>query len=187
MKSMEIKLNLASKPYLNRQSIRLWLLLIGVLLMVLLLLNGSYGYRNYRQLQLFDERFQELNDQLSGIHGTSADYSPEKLAKLKIEVERANEIIDADRFRWTSLLGRFESVLPGDVSIHSIQPNFGERTVRLSGVARDVSALTRFVDNLLTSEDLNQAFLLSHGEVEKEDNKSRQVLTGFSIVIREAF
>jgi Tfp pilus assembly protein PilN len=184
---MEIKLNLASKPYLNRQSVRLWLLLLGLLLMVLLLLNGSYGYRNYRQLQMFDKRFQELNEQLSGIHGTSADYSPEKLAELKVEVELANEIIDADRFRWTRLLGRFESVLPADVSILSIQPNFRERNVRLSGVARDVSALTRFVDNLLTSEDLNQAFLLNHAEIEQEDNKSSQQLTGFSIVIREAF
>jgi type IV pilus assembly protein PilN len=184
---MEIKLNLASKPYLNRQSVRLWLLLLGILLMVLFLLNGSYGYMNYRQLQMFDKRFQKLNDQLAGIHGTSADYSPAKLAELKIEVELANEIIDADRFRWTSLLGRFESVLPDDVSILSIQPNFRERTVKLSGVARDVSALTRFVDNLLTSEDLNQAFLLSHAEVEQEHNQTSQQLTGFSIVIREAF
>ena len=184
---MEIKLNLASKPYLNRQSVRFWLLLFGILLVVLLFLNGSYGYSNYRQLQLFDERFQELNDQLSGLHGTSTDYSPEKLAEIKAEVGLANEIIDADRFRWTTLLSRFESVLPDDVTIHSIQPNFRERTVRLSGMARDVSALTRFVDNMLNSEDLNQVFLQSHGEVDKDDNNSNQVLTGFSIVIREAF
>ena len=184
---MEIKLNLVSKPYLNRQSVRFWMLLLGVLLVVLLLLNASYGYRNYRQLQLFVERFEELNDQLSGMHGPSADYSPEKLVEVDVEVGLANEIIDADRFRWTGLLSRFESVLPDDVSIHSIQPNFRERTVRLSGVARDVSALTRFVDNLLRSEDLNQAFLQSHGEVEKDSNNSNQVLTGFSILIREAF
>lgn len=184
---MEIKLNLASKPYLNRRSVRFWLLLLGIILVVLLLLNGSYGYRNYRQLQAFDQRFQELNEQLAGIHGASADYSPEKLAEVKVEVGLANEIIDADRFRWTGLLSRFESVLPENVSIHSIQPNFRERTVRLSGVARDLTALTRFVDNLLRSEDLSQAFLQSHGEVESGSNNSKQALTGFSIVIREAF
>ena len=184
---MEIKLNLDSKPYLNRQSVRFWMLLLGVLLVVLLLLNASYGYRNYRQLQLFDERFEELNDQLSGMHGPSADYSPEKLAEVTLEIAHVNEIIDADRFRWTDLLSRFENVLPDDVSIHSIQPNFRERTVQLSGVARDLSALTRFVDNLLKSKDLNQAFLQSHGEVEKDSNNSNQVLTGFSILIREAF
>ncbi len=184
---MEIKLNLASKPYLNRQSARLWLLLLGALMVLLLLLNGSYGYRNYRQLQLLDTRFQELNDQLSGIHGPSAEYTPEKLVAVKVEVELANEIIDADRFRWTDLLSRFESLLPADVSIHSIQPNFKAHSVQLSGVARDVSALTEFVDNLLTSEDLNQAFLQSHGEVVKQQNNRSQELTGFSIVIREAF
>ena len=184
---MEIKLNLASKPYLNRQSVRLWLLLFGLLMVLLLLLNGSYGYRNYRQLQVLDKRFQELNDQISGIHGTSADYTPEKLTAVKAEVELANEIVDGDRFRWTELLSRFESVLPEDVSIHSIQPNFKERTVQLSGVARDVSALTRFVDNLLASEDLDQAFLQSHGETKNQQGSSSQILTGFSIVIREAF
>jgi len=184
---MEIKLNLASKLYLNRQNIRLWLLALGILMILLLLLNGSYGYRNYQQLQTLDKRFLELNDQISGIHGTSVDYTPEKLITVKAEVELANQIVDGDRFRWTELLNRFESVLPDDVSIHSIQPNFKARTVQLSGVARDVSALTRFVDNLLASEDLNQAFLQSHGEVKNEESSSSQILTGFSIVIREAF
>lgn len=184
---MEIKLNLASKPYLNRQSVRFWLLLIAFILVALLFLNGSYGLSNYRQLQVFDEHFQELNEQLTAMHGMSADFSPEKLAEVKAEVGLANEIIDADRFRWTDLLSRFENVLPDDVRIHSIQPNFKERTVRLSGVARDLSALTRFVDNLLQSEGLNQAFLQSHGEVESERSNSNQTLTGFSIMIREAF
>jgi Tfp pilus assembly protein PilN len=184
---MEIKLNLASKPYLNRQNVRLWLLLLSALMVLLLLLNGSYGYRNYRQLELLDTRFQELNDQVSGIQGASADYSPEKLVSVKAEVELVNEIIDADQFRWTNLLSRFESVLPADVSIQSIQPNFKGRSVQLSGVARDLSALTEFVDNLLTSEDFNQAFLQNHGEVKNEQKGGGQVMTGFSIVIREAF
>ena len=184
---MEIKLNLASKPYLNRQNVRLWLLLFGVLLVLLLLLNGSYGYGQYRQLQVLDQRFQELNDQISGIQGPSADYTPERLVAVKDEIEIANEIIGTDRFRWTDLLSRFESLLPADVSIHSIQPNFKARSVQLTGVARDVSALTRFVDNLLTSDDLNQAFLQSHGEVKDGRNMDGQGLTGFSIVIREAF
>ena len=184
---MEIKLNLASKPYLNRRNVRLWLSVFGILLLLLLLLNGSYGYRNYRQLQMLDKRFQELNDQIAGIHGPSADYTPEKLITVKDEVELANEIVDADRFHWTNLLSRFESVLPDDVSIHSIQPNFRARTVQLSGVARDVSALTRFVDNLLASEDLNQAFLQSHGEIKQDQSNSSQFLTGFSILIKEAF
>ena len=55
---MEIKLNLASKPYLNRRNVRLWLSVFGILLLLLLLLNGSYGYRNYRQLQMLDKRYQ---------------------------------------------------------------------------------------------------------------------------------
>lgn len=184
---MEIKLNLASKPYLNRQSVRLWLSLLGILLLLVCLLIGYQGLSSYRQLQQFDQRYQELDDQLAGLPGAPTDYSPAKFAQIRAEVRLANEIIDADRFRWTGLLSRFEKVLPDDVIIHSIQPNFRERTVQLSGVARDLSALTRFVDNLLQSEDLNQAFLKSHSDVEKETPNGRQALTGFSITIREAF
>ena len=184
---MEIKLNLASKPYLNRQGVRLWLSLLGILLLLACLLMASYGLSSYRQLRLFDERYQELDNQLAGMHGAPTDYSPARLAQLKAEVQLANEIIDADRFRWTALLSRFEKVLPDDVIIHSIQPNFRARSVQLSGVSRDLSSLTRFVDNLLKSEDLNQAFLESHSRVEQEGDNGRQTLTGFSITIREAF
>jgi hypothetical protein len=59
--------------------------------------------------------------------------------------------------------------------------------VQLTGIARDVSAMTRFVDNLLTSEDLNQAYLQRHGEVKSDPGGISQFHVGFSLVIREAF
>lgn len=177
---MKIKLNLASKPYLYRQSVRLWLLLACSILLLLLVINGYYGYQNYRQLSLLESRFLELAGQASGVQRTPAGYTLENYAIVRAEVTLANEIVAADQFRWTALLSRFEELVPADVSIRTIQPNFSERSVRLACIARDVSAMTRFVDNLLTSEDLNQAYLQRHSEVE-----SGQV--GFSLVIREAF
>ena len=187
MKPMEIKLNLASKLYLDRQRIRFWLLLTCAFLLLMLALNCVYGYQNWRQLSLLASRFQALKGQVSSAQGALPGYTPEKYAVIKSEVALGNEIVAADQFRWTTLLGRFEELLPADVSIRTIQPDFNKHSVQLACVARDVSAMTRFIDNLLTSEDLSQAFLKSHGEVEADLGGVKQVQIGFSLIIREAF
>ena len=184
---MEIKLNLASKPYLNRQNVRLWLLIACAFRALLLVLNCIYGYQNYRQLSSLESRFQELDEQVSGVPGAPTSYTPEKYAVVKGEVALANEIAAADQFRWTLLLSRFEELVPADISIRTIQPNFKERSVQLACIARDVSAMTQFVDNLLTSQDLNQAYLQRHGDIESDVGGRKQVLVGFSLMIREAF
>ncbi len=184
---MEIKLNLASKPYLNRQRVRFWLLLSSAFMALLLVLNLSYGYQNWRQLMLLESHFLELGGQVSGVQEDSSGYTPEKYAEVKSEVALDNDIVAADQFRWTSLLSRFEELLPADVSIRTIQPNFKEHSVQLACLARDVSAMTRFVDRLLISEDLNHAYLQRHGDVESNVNGRKQVHVGFSLMIREAF
>ncbi len=184
---MEIKLNLASKPYLNRQNVRLCLLLACAFMALLLVLNCIYGYQNYRQLSSLESRFQELDKQISGVPGAPTSYTPEKYAVVKDKVAFANEVAAADQFRWTALLSRFEELVPADISIRTIQPNFKERSVQLACIARDVSAMTQFVDNLLTSQDLNQAYLQRHAEVESEVGGRKQLLVGFSLIIREAF
>ena len=184
---MEIKLNLASKPYLNRQRIRFWLLLGCTLLGLVLVLNCTYGSQNWRQLRLLESRFLELGGQVSVAQGVPTGYTPEKYAAVKNEVAWGNEIVAADQFRWTALLSRFEELLPVEVSIRNIQPNFKANSVQLACLASDVSAMTRFVDNLLTSEDLNQAYLQRHGEVESTVDGRKQLQVGFSLLIREAF
>lgn len=184
---MEIKLNLASKPYLNRHVVRLWLWGSCALLGVLLVLNGIYGVQNYRQMKSLESRFLELDAQVAGIQGAPAGFTPEKYAEVRKETALANEIVAADQFRWTQLLSRLEELTPAEVALRTIQPDFKARSVQLTGVARDISAMTRFVDNLLDSEDLNQAFLQRHGEVESDLAGSLQLQTGFALVIREAF
>lgn len=184
---MEIKLNLATRPYLNRQSVRLWLLLACVFAGVLLIFNGLYSYQNYRQLNLLQSRFQELDAQVAAVQGAPEGYSPERYAALKGEVAQVNEIVAEEAFRWTTLLDRFEKELPAAVSISTIQPDFKGRSVQLSCIARDTTAMTQFIDNLLLSDDFNQAFLLRHADVEVEQNGRTQLLVDFSLVIREAF
>jgi len=185
--TMEIKLNLASKPYLNRQSVRRWISFACALVVLLLLFNCYYLYQNYRQLNLLNNLQAELEAQVANVPGAPATYSPENHATVKEQVALANEFVSADQFRWTHLLSRFEELVPMDVSLRSIRPDFKGRSVHLTCSARDVTAMTTFIDNLLGSDDLNQAYLENHAEIETESNGRSQFLTGFSLQIREAF
>jgi len=184
---MEIKLNLASRPYLNRQSIRLWLLLATVALVLLLGFNAFYVYQNVRQLQLLDARTAELQQDSQGGPEASTDFSADKFTAVKAEVKLANEIIAADQFKWTTLLDSLEALMPYGVRIVSVQPNFDKKSVQLSCRAKDVSAMTEFVDSLLTSEDLSHAFLKSHSEVETQQDGFKKTEVSFSLAIEEAF
>lgn len=187
MTTMEIKLNLASKPYLNRQIVRRWILFACTILVLLLISNFYYFYQNYRQLGLLENLHAELETQVASVPGAPASYTSTNHAAVREQVSIANEVVAADQFRWTNLLSRFEELVPADVSLRSIRPDFKGRSVQLVCVARDVPAMTAFVDNLLGSEDFNQAYLQNHAEVETQSNGSSQVMINFSLQIQEAF
>lgn len=184
---MEIRLNLARKPYLNRKRARVWLSLACGILGFLLALNLHYGYQNYQQMTALDERSRELEAQVSSIQGAPEGFSPAAYAAALDEVAFANLLIGADQFQWTRLLGRLETLLPADVSISTLQPNFETRSLQITAMASDVSAMTAFIDNLLKSDDLNQAYLLAHADAAEQAGAAGAGLVSFSLQVKEAF
>ena len=131
---MEFRLNLASRVYLDRRSVRRWLLLVGGLLALFLASSLLYAYSNFAQLRLVDSRLEKL--------------------------------------------------LPDDVAIRSLQPNYRDHSLHITAVARDTAAMTGLLDALLASADMQQAFLLNQSPGEQPDGES---VVQFTIVIREAF
>lgn len=182
---MELRINLANRPYLNRRSIGRGLLLACGGLLLILLFNLNSGLVSYRQLRQMEDRTAELDQQLAGLQGAASRYSPENHAKIGKQVDEVNRLIDADQFHWTAMLSRLEELVPADVSVSSIQPDFKGRTLRLDAQARNVPAMLTFIDRLLVSEDFAQAYLLR--QAESEDRASSRPLIHFSVEIREAF
>ena len=182
---MEFRLNLASRVYLDRRSVRRWLLLTGGMLALVLATSLLYTWRNMQQLQLVDGRLAELDARMVAQRGQVASaYTPERFARVMAEVGAANQIIAADQFRWTALLGRLEELLPAEVAIRSLQPNYRDRSLQITAVASDTAALTGLLDALLASPDMQQAFLLSQATNVQPDGAP---VVQFSIMIREAF
>ena len=182
---MEFRLNLASRVYLDRRSVRRWVLMIGGLLGLLLAVNLLYGYRNLQQLHLVDGQLAELDSKLAAQRGrVPSTYSPERFAQVMGQVAAVNQIIDADQFRWTTMLGRLEELLPENVAIRSLQPNFKDRSLQVTAVGRDMTAMTELLDALLGSPDMDQAYLLNQALTEQADGEA---VVQFSVVIKEAF
>lgn len=181
---MHFRLNLASRVYLDRRSVQRWLLLVGGLLALLLAINLLYAWRNLQQLRLVDGRLSKIEGRLASQRGATATYTAESYARVMEEVAAANRLIDADQFRWSGLLGRLEDLLPDDVAIRSLKPDYQDRSLQITAVARDTAAMTELLDILLGSADMNQAYLLNQTLAEQADGGS---LVSFSIVIREAF
>jgi Tfp pilus assembly protein PilN len=182
---MELRLNLASRFYLDRRSVRRWLLLLGTLLALWLAVDLLYGYRYLQQWWQAGRYLEEIDSRLVQERGVEvSSYTPEQFARVKEQIGIANQIIAADQFRWTALLSRFEALLPDSVAIRSLKPDYAKRTLQLSLVARDTAAMTELLDTLLNSEDMAQVFLSSQAQSGQAEGDS---VVQFSLTIQEAF
>jgi Tfp pilus assembly protein PilN len=182
---MELHLNLASREYLDRRTVRRWLLFIGAAALLLLAVNLIYGSVNLQRLSQIDQRLAELDAALASQQSErTTAYTPEALAQLMAKIEAANQIVTDDQFRWTALLSRLEELLPDDVAIRSLRPNYREHSLQVVAVARDTAAMTELLDALLASEDLHNVYL-SNQSVNAQPNGEE--LVQFSLLVEEAF
>jgi Tfp pilus assembly protein PilN len=182
---MEFRLNLASRSYLDRRTTRRWLLFIGGIAALLLAVNLGYGYFNLLQLRRVNAHLAEIDSQVMGQRSeTAAAFTPENLEKVKARILAANQILADEHFHWTALLARLEELLPDDVAIRTLKPNFRDRSLQVTALARDTAALTELLDSLLSSPDMSQAYLHNQSAVMQPEGGE---VVQFSLTIKEAF
>ncbi len=182
---MKLTLNLASRSYLNRRALRFSYLTISAVLLLLLLFN-LYGYLSaHDRVGLLNDRLADVDRQQQAETGTLAPkMTISEQEQLIADVEFANDILKRDGFQWTLLLDRLEEVVPEQVYIRGIRPNYEEGSFGLSGSARNVAALRAFLDNLSKSPGFSDFYLLQQALQEQQGGGG---LIGFSIVVKGAF
>lgn len=158
------KLNLASRIYINRQALYLFYAFCTAVVLLILVLQTRYLVLLHHQEQQLEERSAELRQQL-GMSTTAANGpSDEEFNRLLEQIAFSNQLITRDSFQWTALLGQLEEVLPADVRISDIRPDFPSSTLDITAQARSVADLRSFIDQLYESDYFSDVLLLSQTE-----------------------
>ncbi|HAD04436.1 MAG: hypothetical protein A2091_03385 [Desulfuromonadales bacterium GWD2_61_12] len=162
---MKLGLNLASRVYVNRRTLMIFYVITTVLLLLLLGLNLSSLLRTRADTTIIGDRLAELKRAGARTPLANAAYSPPALAQLEKRTIFANSLLARDHFRWTELLDDLEGSTPAGISIRGVQPDFKSGAVKISGVARSVSDLRRFLDRLAANPHFTGVLLFQQANV----------------------
>lgn len=183
---MQLQLNLASRAYVNRRGLYGSYALLGGVLIVLLAFNVSYLLRLRAHGSTLKIQLKELEGKSESRGDVDQEVNPADLEKRRQEVAFANGILIRDSFRWTALLDKLEDVAVDGVGIRSLQPNFKENSLGLTAVARGVSEMQEYLDQLMTSPAFSEVYLLRQSSNKGTGDNVRQEIS-FSVDLKGVF
>lgn len=185
---MKITLNLASRTYLNRRALYGFYLVVSGILVLLLALSVGLHVRSLAQVRQIREHLAELKRETAGAtQAEGSTFTPAAYEQLLAEIRFANEILVQDSFRWTVLLDRLEEVVPQNVAISSIEPDYKGNSLNLTGLARGVEDLQQFLDKLIASKYFSDVYLLQQSRLKEAGQSEAAGAISFSIVVGGAF
>lgn len=153
-----LHLNLASRPYRDYRPVYAVVVVTSLLIAFLMLNNIDTYYRYVRetrtqrgeiaqveaQIEQERRRAEQAANQMRGID----------LVRLSRQTKFVNTQLAERAFSWSELLERLEEVVPSDVRILSIAPNFNENgmvTLALTGEAKRADGMTVLLARLQRS------------------------------------
>lgn len=107
---------------------------------------------------------------LKALLSTDGAVGIEDAKRLKKEVEFVNDIIMRETYSWTRLLTALENSASDNIVVTRISPDFDEKKVMVSGIAKSIDDVLLMVDRMGSSDVFTNVFLLKHGE--NPDKKS---------------
>ena len=89
-------------------------------------------------------------------------------AQLLADLRRANLIIDQLTIPWETLFAAVEAADVRGLGLLSLAPTARDRSLRVSGEARNLADLLSYVDRAAAQPALSQVHLLGHNAVQRE-------------------
>jgi hypothetical protein len=135
-------------------------LLIGALL-VSALLGGGYAVLSW-QIEALDASKSEYQQQTSprgALHNKLNALSGEQ---LRSEIQQANDVLTRLALPWEALFRDLDAAQQERVALLSIVPDPQQRTVKISGEAKNFAALIEYVRKLQANRSLTGVYLQSH-------------------------
>lgn len=185
---MKATLNLATRHNLVRHlavTIARWLVpLLGCWFLYLLTCQGMALHR----LRALEKERAGLTAKVPAEHSAKArPVSPEEITRQEEKIVFIEALAAKDRFSWTELLGRLEKTLTQGITLTGIEPNYGDDSLQIAGMAKDVGALREYLTSLLHTKSLAEVYLLQQEVRKIKDRGGReQSVVAFRIEIKKA-
>lgn len=186
---MKFTLNMATRRYINRRLLKRFNAIMILVLSISLLSLFAYGLNLYGFVSQFRQNLAELQT------GAEEDVSPTdkppsaaQIAQLEQNLNFAREILQQNDFKWTALLNRLEALAIDGVRVSTIEPDYQEKSLQLTALARDNQTFRNLLDNLLAAEEFSEVYLLEQSQVKIKDanNRERSAIS-FNIELKGAF
>jgi hypothetical protein len=150
-----LRTNLATHPFYNVRAVQIALGLVAAVAIGVTAFNSIAIAQLSIAQNTLGARADSAEDEAERLRGQAAairaQINPRELGAVAGSAREANAIIDRRAFSWTRLFGQFESTLPPDVRILSVQPvvdSDGVFSVTMAVQARRVEDLDAFLEAL---------------------------------------
>jgi type IV pilus assembly protein PilN len=179
---MRLTTNLATRIYIDKRRVNVFIFAAFALLVLLLLVN-------VRDIATEFGDIQRLNHGIAILEGktkkATSDAVPDKeyqvlLARIKF----ANGLIEQKTFNWLMLLDKLESVVPDGIAIASIEPSPKDEGLKLAGVAKNFGSLKKFMENLEESKYFTDIYLVSQADMQVSPDQKG---LGFNITCKAKY
>jgi hypothetical protein len=150
-----IRTNLATRPFYNERLVNLWLLLLAVVVGAATIFNVTHvrsdSGSNTELASQAAQNVARTNEARRTAAALRTSLDAKQLETISADAREANTLIDRRTFSWTALFNRFETTLPDDVRITSVQPKVDRDhkiTLVISVVAKTVGDVDQFMKRL---------------------------------------
>lgn len=159
--------NLSTYRYADRRiTITLYFLLSACVIFF-----GSYNYISYNGLRkdraAINSDVVHVKSEIAGskekLNKTLSDFDKKVLNDAVLyrkEIEGINLVLERKVFSWSEILYSLEKVIPENVSITKIQPNYEKKKIKIMGISKRLKEITTLVDNLRDIPYIKDSLLL---------------------------
>lgn len=163
-------------PYTGQQAspIDYGLLLLGLLFLAITVMHLKSIIEETTNWETQVDRFEQLQQQKRAPRASNPRANQESQQELK----QAREVMKQLNLPWEMLFDSLEYAVTKDIALLSVQPNVANQSIRINGEARNLVALTDFVEAIEREAFFENAHVLSYKV--KQENPHRPIL--FSLI-----
>jgi hypothetical protein len=149
-----LRTNLSTRPFYNARAVRTGLIGVAAIVAVLTLVNVIQIIRLTSSLSTLGASQSSARTESARLRREAtrirSQINQEELEIVAAAAREANTLIDKRAFSWTDLLAQFETTLPEDVRVRSVQPRLerGMFMVSVTVEARRPEDVDAFVEAL---------------------------------------